>query len=322
MEESQVGGVPATIITPGWGSGPWPVALIVPGVTRLGRRHPALVALGRGLAAVGHLTVVADPEGLAVGELTPAVVHQTRAAAIAAARRPEATGRVVLVGVSGGATIALLVAADPQLAGRVSAVAVLAPCCDIGEAMRVITTGAYRDGRALVPFSSGDLFKLVIARSIVAWLPDGADKSTLRAHLLSLHEYGPEPLAGLRGWPQKTLGAAARSAVELLSNVDPARFDELFAALPEGLRRSVDEMSPLAAAHRIPAPVELVVAREDKYIPLADARRFARTCPHARLTVIESLRHAVPRVSPKEARDLARLDAVLVRLLAAAYSGR
>ena len=59
------------------------------------------------------------------------------------------------------------------------------------------------------------------------------------------------------------------------------------------------------------------MARADKYIPLADAVSFADACPTARLTILESLTHVVPTVSPKAARDLARLDRALVRLLAA-----
>lgn len=322
IEESAVGDVPATIFVPGRRSGPWPVTVVIPGVTRLGRRHPAFVALGRGLAGAGHLAVVAEPDGLALGQLTPATVQQARASVSAVMARPDAGAGVTLLGVSGGATVALLLAADPELAASISAVGSLAPCCDIGTALRVVTTGAYRDRDTFVPFSSGHLFKLVVARSVVSWLPHGRDKSALQAHLLSLDEYGPDPLAGLREWPRRKLGAAARSAVELLSNEEPDRFDELFAALPDELRMPIAEMSPLVAADRIVGPVELVVAREDKYIPLADATSFANACPRARLTVIESLAHAVPRLSPREARDLARLNGVLVRLLAASYSGR
>jgi hypothetical protein len=64
--------------------------------------------------------------------------------------------------------------------------------------------------------------------------------------------------------------------------------------------------------------VEIVVGRADKYVPLADAAAFAANCPGARLTIIESLTHAVPRLGLRELRDLRRLDGVLVRLLAAA----
>ena len=309
---------PAVVFRPGRGAGPWPAVVVFPGVTRQGRRHPAFLGIGRGLAAAGRLAVVAEPEGLAAGELTPAAVGQARAAVEAALSRPDAAPvGISLVGVSGGGTLALRTAADPDLAERVSIVVTLAPLCDVPEAIRVVTTGVYRDGDALVPFTSGDFFKLVIARSIVACLTPGEDRTALRSRLLALDDYGADPLSSLREWPRSMLGASARAIVELLSNEDPNRFDDLLQAVPDELRAAIDAISPISAADRIAAPVELVVAREDKYITLADATSFAEACTTARLTVLGSLEHAVPELSPTAVRDLRKLDAVLVRLLAA-----
>lgn len=323
-EETPVGGVPAVVFRPARGAGPWPALVVFPGVTRRGRRHPAFLGIGRGLAATGHLAIVAEPEGLAVGELTPAAVVQARLAVEAALSRSDAArGGVSLVGVSGGGTLALRTAADPAFAGTVSIVLTLAPLCDVSEAIRVVTTGVYRDGDrdTLVPFSAGDFFKLVIARSVVACLPAGEDRAALRSRLLSLEDHGSDPLSWLRV-RRDGLAASARAAVALLANEDPQRFDDLFAALPEDLRAAIDAVSPISVARRIGAPVELVVAREDKYIPLADATSFAEACTSSRLTVLGSLTHAVPEFSPTAVRDLARLDGVLVRLLSAAYSRR
>ncbi len=306
--------MPAVAFRPGRGAGPWPTAVLFPGVTRRGRRHPAFLGIGRGLAAAGCLAIVAEPEGLAAGELTPAAVDQARAAVEAAVLRADAArGGVSLLGVSGGGTLALRAAADPSLTERVSVVLALAPLCDVEEAIRVITTGVYRDGDALVPFTAGDFFKLVIARSVIACLAPGADRTVLRSRLLALDDYAADPLSCVREWPPDGLGLSARAAVDLLANEDPQRFDDLLAALPEELRVAIDAISPISVARRIPAPVELVVAREDRYITLADATSFAEACPTTRLTVLDSLSHAVPELSPTAVRELARLNGVLVR---------
>lgn len=323
VEETRIGGVPATIYRPGRSQGPWPAFVVFPGVTRLGRRHRAFVGLGHGLATTGHLTIVAEPTGLIGGELTRTAVLQARTVVDATAERPDAArGRVALAGVSGGGTLALLSAAHPSLADRVSALVALAPVCDIVEAIRVVTSNAYWKGDEFVPFVSGDFFSLVVARSVVACLPAGPSRETLLAHLRSLADYGPDPLGALRNWPREKLDPSARAVLELFGNDEPQRFDELFAALPEKVRAAVQSLSALPGASRIEAPVELVVARSDKYIPLADADSFASACPTARLTILASLDHAVPRLSLLEARDLARLDGVLVRVLAASYSRR
>ena len=320
-EDATVGGVAASVFRPGRGEGPWPTVILFPGITRRGRAHPGLRAIGRGLAGAGRLAIVVEPEGLAAGELTPTSVLQARAAVEAALSRSDVThGQAALVGVSGGGTLALLAAAGPSLAERVSIVLALAPLNDVSEAIRVITTGVHRDGDTLVPFASGDFFKLVIAKSVVACLQPGDERTALRSRLQSLDDYAPEPLAHLREWPRDGLGAPARAAVELLSNDVPERFDDLYAALPEALRTAVDLLSPITVARQITAPIELVVARADKYIALADALSFAKTCPTARLTILESLTHVVPTISPTAVRDLARFDGILVRLLASAYS--
>jgi len=313
-----LGGVPAIVFRPGQGAGPWPVHVVFPGVTRLGRSHPAFLGIGRGLAATGNLAIVAEPVGLAAGELTPAAVDQARVAVEAALSRTDAAwGGVSLVGVSGGGSLALRTAADPTVAEKVSIVVVLAPLCDVQGAIRVVTTGVYRDGDVLVPFSSGDFFKLVVARSVVACLAPGEDRTALRSRLLALDDYGSDPLSCLREWPSEALEASAQATVALLANEDPRLFDEHFAALPEEVRTAIDAITPISVAHRIGAPVELVVARRDKYIILADATSFAEACASARLTVLDSLEHAVPALSPRAVRDLARLDGVLVRLLVA-----
>ena len=82
-------------------------------------------------------------------------------------------------------------------------------------------------------FAPGDFFRLVIARSVISCLEPGDDRAALRSHLLALEDYGSEPIAGLRTWPRAGLGDPARAAVALLSNDDPDRFDDLFAALPD-----------------------------------------------------------------------------------------
>ena len=321
IDESVVGGVPATVFRPGRGRGPWPATVVYPGVTRQGRRHPALVGLGRGLAAVGHVAVVPEPIGVTFGELTAATVAQAFAAAEATrSRRDVGEQGVALVGVSAGATLALGVAAVPAVSADVTAVLALAPVCDLTEALRFVTTGQRLEDGRLVPFRTRDFFRLVCARSLVAALPGSGPRDELLARLRSLPDYGDDPFAVLRTWPSDALDAPGQAVVELLRNEDSHRFDELLVGLPADVLASLSALSVGTRAGAITAPVELVVGRRDKYVPLHDALAFAEVCPTARLTVLESLEHVVPRLALREARHLARLDGALVRMLASSYS--
>ena len=318
-EGTALAGVPASLVRPGRGRGAWPAVVLFPGVTRRGRFHPALQRLAHGLAATGHLAAIVEPPGLCAGMLTPQLVAQARTALLEVADRPDVReGRVALLGVSAGGTTALLCAQEPGVANRISAVAVLAPCCDIEQAIRVVTTARVREGAQLRPFASGELFRLVVARSLVACVPPGPGRDLLVAHLISLPEYGPDPLEAMRSWPADDVEEGVRAALSVLANRDPARFNDLYAALGAELRDALHALSAVEGAPRIEAPVEVVIARADKYIPRADADAFVSRCPTARLTVLASLSHAVPRLAARAAGDLARLDGALVRFLAAA----
>lgn len=321
VEEADIGGVAATVYRPARGPGPWPAVLLYPGVTREGRRHTAFVGLGQGLAAVGYLAVVAEPDGLARGELTATTATEALSAARAVVARPDtARGRVALLGVSGGGTLALRAAAAPDLAERVTSVLVLAPVCDLEESLRFVTTGSRREGGALVPFETQGFFQLVSARSVVASLPSGADRDAILERLRGLPDYGSAPLDTIASWIGEITDPGVRATVELFANRDPVRFDALLAALPDEARRSLASLSAVSGADEIRAWVELVVARSDKYVPLADALAFASACRTARVTILDSLEHAVPRLDLGGARDLGRLNAALVRMLAASYS--
>jgi pimeloyl-ACP methyl ester carboxylesterase len=320
-EESEVGGIAATFYRPPRGSGPWPTALLYPGVTREGRHHAAFVGLGRALAATGWLTVVAEPDGLAVGELTEETAAQARAAAQAIAGSSEVSrGRLALLGVSGGATLALRTAAAPGLSARVTSVLAMAPVCDLEEALCFVTTGFRRENGALVPFSTGSFFQLVSARSVVASLARGSDRDAVLEALRSLPDYGRDPLDELGTLATRVSDPGVRAVLELFANRDPERFDGLLDAVPAEARHSLASLSAVRVAAGIDAPVELVVAREDKYIPLSDARAFASACRGARLTILDSLEHVVPHLALDSAPDLVRLNTALVRTLAAAYS--
>jgi pimeloyl-ACP methyl ester carboxylesterase len=321
IEESDVGGVAATVYRPARGPGPWPAVLLYPGVTREGRRHAAFVGLGRGLAAVGCFAVVAEPDGLARGELTATTAAQALSAARAVVARPEtARGRAALLGVSGGGTLALRAASALDLAGRVSSVLVLAPVCDLEESLRFVTTGSRREDGVLVPFETQGFFQLVSVRSVVASLASSSDRDAVLERLRGMPDYESAPLDPLGSWVGEVSDPGVRTTLELFANRAPERFDALLAALPDEARRSLASLSAVSGADSIRAPVELVVARSDKYVPLADALAFVSACPPARLTVLDSLEHAVPRLDLGGARDLARLDGALVRMLAASYS--
>ena len=316
-----VGRVPSIVVRPG-GDGPWPAVVLVNGVTRRGRHHPTVRTLARSLARSGYLVLVPDPHGLARGELTARTLRGTVRVARAATRRRDVRGRrVAFIGVSAGGSLALLAAADPRLAPRVSVVTAIAPYTDLVDVVRLATTGFHREGRTLVRYEVRPFVALVAARSLAASLPAGRDRSVLLDRLRSVPDDSPTPLAALRRRPPRRLGSDGRALVALLTNRDPNRFERLFAALPATVRTASRRLSPLTRANRLAAPVELVSAPHDKYFPPAESHALVRSARRARLTISETLQHADLELSLRQLADLARLDAFVVRSLRAASQG-
>lgn len=303
VEETVLAGTPALLVRPP-GDGPWPAFVFVNGATRHGRHHPTVGRLARGLARAGFLVVVHDPPGLRRGEITVRTLDSTIAVARAASGRADVRdGRIGFLGVSVGASLALVAAAERDL--DVTVVAGLAPYADLRETVRRATTGG-----PVEPF-----LRLVVARSLAGSLPSGPDRARLRAHMAAVPWESRAPLASLSA---EELGPAGRSVVRLLLNRDPGRFDRLYAALPAPVRTGVGRLSPLPVADDIRARVELASAPRDRYFPLTESEALVRAAPDARLTVTGTLEHAVPRASLRGIVDLARLDGFAVRVLRAA----
>lgn len=315
FEDGSVFGYPALVVKPE-GEGPWPALFFVNGAVPEGRELPEVRRLAEGLARAGYLVVVPDLPGLKSAEITPETVSGTLGVARVVSERPDARdGQVGLVGASTGAALALLAAEDPSLKGRVSLVAGIAPYSDIRTVLNVATTGYYQNGEELVPYEADSYLSYVVARSLVAALPPGEDRETLRSELDGVGRLDPDPLAGLRERSLDDLGPEARSVVELLANRDPERFDELYGALPDEVRGDLDQLSPLAGEGRIDAPVELVSGPRDKYFPISESYALARIAPDLRVTVSGALDHAELSFSLQDIPAFLRMDGFVVRSL-------
>jgi len=312
-EETVATGRPATLYRPGRPVEAPPV-LLLNGATPLGRRHPGVVRLAQGIARAGFRVLVPDLPGVARGEVRMEAVGGAAACALELAGER----RVALFGISTGTTLGLLAAEQPDLAEHAAVVAGTTCYTDLRDLIRLATTGTHEEGGRLRRYPAGPFLALCVARSVCAGLDPGPGRRALASRLEGVPDDDPDPLARLRGLRLIGLGEEARAALDLLANRDPARFDELYAALPEGTRAKIERLSPVRGAARLRAPVELLVDPRDKYFPLEHALALARASPLVRVTRTEALAHADTRRSARAALDLARVGAFLVRVLRAA----
>jgi pimeloyl-ACP methyl ester carboxylesterase len=308
--ETSVAGNPAFVVKPS-GEGPWPALFFVNGVVTEGRKLPEVRRVAEGLARAGYLVVVPDLPGLRGGEIRPQTVHETVEVARAVSELPDARdGGIGLVGVSAGATLALLAAEEEGVAKHVSVVAGMAPYADVKTVLGIATTGHYQKDGKLVRYEADPFLASAIAQSLVSMLPPSEDRETLLEELEEVDRLRPRFLTDLRG-----LGAEARSVAELLANKDPRRFDELYAGLPDEVRANLGELSPLAGDEEVRVPVELISGPHDRYFPVSETYAIGRIAPQARVTVTEALDHVEPEPSFQDLPAFLRLNGFVVRSL-------
>jgi acetyl esterase/lipase len=304
--DTAVAGISTTVIRPDGRPPPWPTLVFMNGATPDGRNHPTVQRLGAALARAGVSVFIPDLHGVAAGELSPKTLAEAVAVAEVAAASPAAAGeRVGLAGVSVGGTLALLAAADDRLRKRISVVACVAPFGDLADVMRLATTGP----------APPNYLRTGLARSLAAMLAVTSETEELYNQLRAVDPDTGQPVR----FPERAFRAAgpdASKVYDLLANTDAARFDELYEALPIDIHRAIASLSPIHAAHRIRARVEIATAPRDAYFPLSQARALAAASPQVRLTVTSLLAHATPRLSTRYVAELRRLDAFFVRALA------
>ena len=315
VEHLDVEGVPVEVVSPG-GRGPHPAFLFVNGAHPERRREPVVERLTRGLARAGFVTVVPDLPGLGEGEITAQLPDALAAVARHAVERTDvAGGRIALVGASTGASLALLVAARPELADRVSLVAAIAPFANLDKMICLTTTRHYEEADGFAAYEVSDLSRRIVARSLVASL-ECEDRGALLAELARIDEAGLDPLEELR--TRKGLSAPAEAVVRLLTNRDPTSFAALCEELPLATCELLRRLSPLAVASAVEAPVEVAVPPADEYFPFGEAAALADALPHGRVTVTRVLDHTRPTLSRETLGDFAHFERFVVRSLAVA----
>lgn len=268
-ERERIAGVDALVARPRRGSGP--VVVFANAMTPHGVELPAIRRFVSGLAGAGFVAVAPELPHVRNGEVTPETID----ALVGVAR--ASGSQVALVGASTGAGLAILAAGDPRMAGRVSAVAAIAPFASLRNLLHLGTTGYYGDR----PFDAAPLVGAAARHSLAASAPD-------------------DP-----------------AVAALVANRDPGRFDALYEELLPTTRALVEELSPLTRIGDVLAPVELASDPDDAFFPVDESRALAEAGRDVRLTVTSALLHVCPRPRLGIVRVAGALERTLRRAAAA-----
>jgi acetyl esterase/lipase len=317
VETLEVDGIPTELVLPAR-AGNWPAFHFVNGAHPERRQEPIVRRVTHGLARAGFVVALPDLPGLGEGELTPHTFDAARAVTQMLVEHPDVRdGQVALAGVSAGAGIALVTAADPSLADRISVVAAVVPFADIERLACLSTTSHYERDGEVRSYEVTPLMRRVVARSLVAALPDGDDRTAL---LELLRAQDPDDVDAVRclAEPGRELGRDAQSVVSLLLNDNHKRFDDLYRELPRGITDRLRALSPGEHAPAVRAPVEGIAPPDDPYFPLPEAEAVVQLVPEGRLTVTRVLDHTRPSLTLSRIGDFTRFLRWVRRCLGAA----
>jgi pimeloyl-ACP methyl ester carboxylesterase len=258
---------------------PWPSrnVVLVHGLSPAGKGDPRLQEAARLLARAGFRVLVPTVPGLTRLRLRPDDA-ETVVQAIKALR---SWGRVQVLGISVGAGPALLAAADPRVAGEVSAVLSLGGYASTVELLRYFLTGTYRYGAVA-------------------------------------GQARPDPRA-VSEFIQANADLLDDAALRLVDNRDPARVEPLVRDLSPQLRDLLETLSPERVIGRLRGRLLLIHGKNDPAVPFTESLRLAEVA-RGRVPTSLVLLEVVGHVEP-EAAPLGRWDAVgeLLALWALAY---
>jgi pimeloyl-ACP methyl ester carboxylesterase len=248
-----------------------PGLVLVHGLSPAGKDDARLREAAVLLARSGWAVAVPTVDGLTVLRLRP----DDAAAVSASVRALRAAGypRAAVLGVSLGAGPTLLAAADPAVAGSVSAVLALGGYARAVELLRYTLTGAY---------ALGDLSGRV-----------------------------PVQEAAIAQFARANAELVDAAGARLVDNRDPAAFDSLVEALPPSTRELLEALSPDRALAGLRAPLFLIHGRRDRAVPFTESLRLQAAARAAgrpvRVAIVGALGHVEAGRRADDLADLARL---------------
>lgn len=272
--EVDLGDVSGDLYVPGSEA---PPVVLVHGAAPEGKDDARLIRLARSLAAADRLVFVPDLE-LKNRTFEERDIERIVASIAALADHPAASDeRVQVVGISYGASFALVAAADERVRDTIEQIAVFGAYFDLTGYIQAITTGT--------SIVSGDR---------ISWDRPARAEDLLREVSVQVApgELRSELRRALEGrMPPDDLGPDARRIHGFLANEDPERTYELRDDLPADMRAILTRFSPSTTAARLAAPVIVLHARNDPAVPYAESLRLVEALPGARLVTLERFSH-------------------------------
>lgn len=209
--------------------------------------------------------------------------------------------RVGFFGVSVGASLALVAAADPRIAADVDHIVSFGGGFDALQTFGAIATGYIRYGEIDEAWEPRRHAERVMARNLMIRLSDPRDRELLTQWFLEDKPQDPDDVASLT--------PDGRATYDFITNDDPDAVDRLIARLPAVTIAEMTYLSPAASIDRVQAELFILHDRADPFIPYAELRRMRDALGDRKGAHFDELRlfeHVEPRLNQRP--DVIALD--------------
>lgn len=324
----------ATVFRPAGRSGQLPGWVVLHGLTRAGRSHPALLRFCRAVASAGNVVLLpeipewrdlrVDPE-VTIGTIREAV----RALHLRDDVRHEHVG---LFGFSFGATQALVATTDPETAALLTGVASWGGYFDIGRLFRFGLTGLHEIDGTTYHTQPDPYGSWVMAGNYLDRVPgySGSEAVARALHELALEAgekriYAWDPVYDAS--KHRLRGSLAPDERELFDLIAPAtdagprderRLLELAEALADTAVTAHPQLDPQPFLPTVGLPVLFAHGRDDRLIPFSESILLSRAVPPrylASLTITALFQHSGGTHSGLGTAGIAREGIRFARLL-------
>lgn len=286
--------VEATLYLPDSFSSPLPGWIVLHGLTRPGRRHPAILRFVRALAGSGAAVLVPEiPEWRELYLAMEEAADTIRGSVFALAERKEAApGRIGVMGFSMGVPPVLFSGTDTSLKEHLRAVAGFGGFCDLERTLLYLFTGRH-EWKGKVYHGDPDHYgRWIAGGNYLSKIPEFEEAQDVADALLALSREAGDLREG--SW---TAVYDSRKD-ELLEDIHPTRHDLFRAFAPpagetpsEGmgkvlapaLARAAYASTPLSQPatflDRLYVPTRLIHGRGDRLIPFSESLRLEEGFP-------------------------------------------
>jgi dienelactone hydrolase len=326
--------LPATVYRPARSPRRLPGWVVLHGLTRPGRAHPALQRFARAVAHAGNVVLIPEIPEWRDLRVAPSVTVGTIQQAVRALQERDDVrhDHVGLFGFSFGATQALVAATDEDTAHLLSGIACWGGYCDLRRLFRFGLTGLHDIDRTTYHTQPDPYGTWIMAGNYLQRVPGYEDAGPVAA---ALHDLALE--AGERrlyAWDpifdaskrrlRDELGAQHRELFDLIApatsepRLDNVRVLELAESLAATALHIDPLLDPQPFLGRIRVPILFAHGRDDRLIPFSETIRLSRAVPAEwiRSTTITALfQHSGGTQSGLGAAGLAREAARFTLLL-------